>query len=114
MPLEKMTEAAARRVVGMRGNDQAGRLGPSECRHVIKAVDPFSCRIKIEQQHVFVLDRAFDAGDQRNTARPRVFGQLAHVEPAIVQRNRQYVIPQCSCAVDQVGRRIRDVIVWVG
>jgi hypothetical protein len=114
MPLEKMTEAAARRVVGMRGNDQARGLGLPKRGHVIKAVDALSCRIKIEQQHVFVRDRAFDSGNQRNTARPRVFGHVTHVEPPIVQRNSQDVITKFGRPVDQVGRRIRNVVVWVG
>src|SRR5688572_31252106 len=63
---------------------------------------PYTTLFRSKQQHVFVVDRAFDTGNQRNTARPRVFGHLTYVVPAIVQRNSQDVITKLGRPVDQV------------
>jgi hypothetical protein len=81
MPFEKMTEAAGVWVIRMRGNHESGRLGPPKLRQLLEAVDALRGRIEIEQQNVFVLNRAFDSGNEREAASPRVFAHGTHVEP---------------------------------
>jgi hypothetical protein len=100
MSFEKMTQTAAGRVVGMGRNHQTGRLRSPELRHVFEVSDALSCGIKIEQQHVFVLDRPFHSGNERDAPGSGIVGKVAHVEPAIVQRNGQDVIPERGRAVD--------------
>ena len=114
MSFEEMPEAAAGRVVGMRRNHQTGGLCSPKLGHVIEGVDALSRGIEIKQQDVLVRDRTFDARNQGNSAGSGVSGKVAHVEPAIVQRNGQDVIPKAGRPVDQVGRRVRDVVVRVG
>ena len=94
MSFEEMAQTATGRVIGMRGNHQTVRLRSPKLPQFLEAVDAFRSRIEIEQQHVFAIDRAFNTGNERDTASPRVFGNAAHVEPAVVQRNREDVIPK--------------------
>src|SRR5918995_4412387 len=68
MPFEKLAETAGVRVIRMRGNDESGRLGPPKLRQVLEGVDALRSRIEIEQQNVFVLNRAFDSGNERDAA----------------------------------------------
>jgi hypothetical protein len=95
-------------------NHQTRRLGSAKLDEVIEVGDALRRRIEIEQQHVLVLDRPFHAGNQGNAADSRVFSEVPHVKPAIVQRNREYVVTKCSRPVDQISRRVRDVVVRVG
>jgi hypothetical protein len=81
-------------------NHQTCRLSSPQLGQVVEVADALSGRIKIEQQHVLVLDRPFHSGNERDTAGSGIFGKVAHVEPAIVQRNRQYVIPERGRPVD--------------
>jgi hypothetical protein len=81
VPFEEMAQTATGRVIRMRGNDESGRLGSPKLRQLVEAIDALRRRIEIEQQHVFVVNRAFDSGNERNAASPRVFGNGTHVEP---------------------------------
>ena len=49
MALEKIAEAAAGRIVGMRGNHETRRLGSPKPGHVLEAGDAFRCGIEIQQ-----------------------------------------------------------------
>src|SRR5688500_14752676 len=66
MPCEEMAQTAAGRVIRMRRNDESGRLGSPKLRQLVEAADALRRRIEIEQQYVFVVNRALDSGNQRN------------------------------------------------
>src|SRR5918993_2193898 len=58
MPFEEMAETAPGRIVRMRSNHEAGWLVSPKLGQLVETADALRRRIEIEQQHVFVLDRA--------------------------------------------------------
>ncbi len=84
--------------------DHDARFTALQHGEIVEGLDVFGTTAEIEQQDVLALNRALDAGNQRNAPAGGVGSIRAEVELPIVKRDRQRVVPHLRRALDQLDR----------
>lgn len=110
VPVERAAEAAARRKVWMRRDDEAG-MRLFHPRDVVERLRRLSRgRGEIQQQHMPPADRALDAGDERDSALARVILRARITKLSFVKGDGERVEPEPRGAIDQRRRAVGDIV----
>ena len=93
------------------GNNEVGNTERSRPAMGLLALDGFAGRrAEVQEQDMAPLDRPLDSPNERDAAVRRVGGKRSHIELTVVQRDGKSLIAELGGMVDQLGRRIRNVV----
>ena len=107
--VEVAPQACSRWKERMRRDDEPGRA-PLERGKIIECPDGFCSLVEVQQQHVPAFDRALDAGNEHDATFRRIRVPSSQIQLMIVQRDRERVETECGSAIDQIGRRMRNIV----